>query len=234
VSAMPTKKPADQKKAAILGVLLVVAAIALYINVFSGDSAAPSVRPAAEPAAQVPKPASEAARREPSRNSLAEFKPRQGPARPEDRVDPSTIDPTLRLDLLAKVQSVEPEQSLRNIFQYGAPPPSKVVDLPKTPKIALNTPPPPPPPPTGPVKPPAPQATPLTFKYYGFKTSKVTGRKEAFLLDGDEIIIAGENDAVKGGRYRIVRIGPNTITIEDTQSKTNQTLTLQEEAAAAA
>jgi hypothetical protein len=235
VSKPAKKPPADQKKAIFLGVLVLIAAIALYVNVFAGDSSAPSVARVAQPVATAFKTPAEAVRREPGRVSVGEFKPRQGYARPEDRVDPATIDPTLRLDLLAKVQSVEPEQSLRNIFQYGpAPPPpaAKQIDLPKTQRIAINST-PPPPRPAGPVTPSAPTAPQMTFKYYGFKTSKVTGRKEAFLLDGEEIIIAGENDAVKGGRYRIVRIGPSTITIEDTQFKANQTLTLQEEAAVA-
>jgi hypothetical protein len=229
----PPQKGADWKKI-FLAVLAVVAAYVLYTNVFSSEPSATGTRAIAQPAAQVQ--TADAVHREASRTSVTEFKPRQGPLRPEDRVDPATIDPTLRLDLLAKVQSVEPEQALRNIFQYGAaaPPPSvKPIDLPKnTQKISVNTPPPPP----STFAPPAqqtPTAPPMTFKYYGFKTSKATGRKEAFLLDGDEIIIAGENDAVKGGRYRIVRIGPNTITVEDTQFKANQTLTLTEEAAQA-
>ena len=36
---------------------------------------------------------------------------------------------------------------------------------------------------------------------------------------------------MKRGRYKIVRIGPNSITVEDTQFKANQTLPLQEDAA---
>jgi len=71
----------------------------------------------------------------------------------------------------------------------------------------------------------------MTFKYYGYKVSKSDGRKQAFLLDGDDIIIAGENDAVKSGRYKVVRIGVNSITIEDTQFKSTQTLQLQTDAA---
>jgi hypothetical protein len=131
------------------------------------------------------------------------------------------------------VQNVEPEPSIRNLFQYGAaaPPPSatKLVELPKgVAKIPINQPPPPPAAPTGP--PPAPTAPPMTFKYYGYKVAKATGRKQAFLLDGDEIIIAGENDAVKNARYKIVKIGVNSITIEDTQFKSQQTLQLQEDA----
>jgi hypothetical protein len=117
------KQGADSKKLAILGGLLVIAALVLYFNVFAGDSGSPSApRPAAAVSAP-PVPASAnptpPRRREASRNSVSEFKPRLGVARPEDRPDPATIDPTLRLDLLAKVQNVEPEQATRNLFQYG-------------------------------------------------------------------------------------------------------------------
>ena len=69
---------------------------------------------------------------------------------------------------------------------------------------------------------------PITFHYYGFKVSKANGRKEAFLLDGEDIMIAGENESVKRGRYKIMHIGVNSITIEDTQFKHSQTLQLEE------
>src|SRR5205814_3509928 len=102
--------------------------------------------------------------------------------------------------------------TMRNIFQYGAaappPAPHNPIDLPKAPpKIAINQPPATAPPPAGP--PPTPQAPPMTFKYYGYKISKSDGRKEAFLLDGEDIIIAAENDPVKKGRYKVLRIGVN-------------------------
>jgi hypothetical protein len=227
----------EPKKLAILGVLLVLAALTLYFNVFSGDSSAPAsgARPAnPAPQAQVYLPAPPPTERRRTSEAAAggEFKPRVGPANPQDRPDPASIDPTLRLDLLAKVQQVEPDAVLRNIFQYGAapPPPSdaKPIELPKnTPKIPVN-PGGPPGPPKPPGPPSAPQAPPITFKYYGYKVSKSNGRKQAFLLDGDDIIIAGENDSVKAGRYRVVTIGVNSITIEDTQFKKTQTLPLQE------
>jgi hypothetical protein len=57
--------------------------------------------------------------------------------------------------------------------------------------------------------------------------SKTDGHKEAFLLDGEDIIFAQENQTVKQ-RYRIVRIALTSITIEDTQSKSTQTLNLQD------
>jgi hypothetical protein len=70
----------------------------------------------------------------------------------------------------------------------------------------------------------------MTFKYYGYKISKADGHKQAFLLDGEDIIIAGENDDLKRGRYKIIRIGTSSITIEDEQFKSNQTLPLLEDA----
>lgn len=246
------KLGAEPKKVAILCALLAAAGVILYINVFQSDSGTPAPRPAASPsAAPATAPAPVAAnllprapesagsvskRREQKNSSVSEFKPRQGYARPEDKPDPATIDPNLRLDLLARLQSVELAGASRNVFQYGsAPAPARPVELPKNPPtIAINRPPvtapPPPAAPAGP--PPAPQAPPMTFKYYGFKVSKKDGRKQAFLLDGDDIIIAGENEVVKKGRYRVVRIGVNSIEVEDTQFRSTQTLKLEESAAA--
>jgi hypothetical protein len=228
-------KSAEPKKVAFLILLLVVAAVVLYFNVFSGDSTpARTVSPVPVALTPVPAPSTPAAeRRRASKNGMvSEFKIREGVEPGQEKPDPATIDPTLRLDLLAKLQKVEPPATIRNIFQYGAAPPPvpvKPVELPtNTPKIAINQPPPtpagPPPPP------PAPTAPPMTFKYYGYKVTKADGRKEAFLLDGEDIIIAGENESVKRGRYKVVRIGINSITIEDTQFKSTQTLPLQEDA----
>jgi hypothetical protein len=229
-------KGAEPKKVAILGALLVVAAVVLYMNVFSGDSTAPRTInpiPSVPAPVAVSTPAAVERRRASKNGTISEFKIREGVEPGQEKPDPATIDPTLRLDLLAKLQQVEPPDSIRNIFQYGAapPPPAKPVELPaNTPKIAINQPPPKPPGPPPP--PPAPTAPPLTFKYYGYKITKSNGRKEAFLLDGEDIIIAGENDSMKRGRYKVVRIGVNSITIEDTEFKSTQTLQLQEDAAA--
>jgi hypothetical protein len=229
-------KGAEPKKVAILAALLVVAAVVLYMNVFSGDSTAPRTInpiPSVPAPVAVSTPAAVERRRASKNGTISEFKIREGVEPGQEKPDPATIDPTLRLDLLAKLQQVEPPDSIRNIFQYGAapPPPAKPVELPaNTPKIAINQPPPKPPGPPPP--PPAPTAPPLTFKYYGYKITKSNGRKEAFLLDGEDIIIAGENDSMKRGRYKVVRIGVNSITIEDTEFKSTQTLQLQEDAAA--
>jgi hypothetical protein len=227
----------------LLGVLVAIILVVVYMNFFSGGSdSAPGPPPAAVPvavntppvAAPITTPLPDTRRRTAQPSTSGEIKFRQGFARPEDRPDPATINPTLRLDLLAKVQNVEPGGAMRNLFQYGAaPPPAAPIALPKdVPKIAINKPPvtAPPPPPPGP--PPAPTAPPMTFKYYGYQVPKNDGLKEAFLLDGDDIIVAHENETVKSGRYKVVKIGVNSITIEDTQFKSEQTLQLQIDASA--
>jgi hypothetical protein len=116
------------------------------------------------------------------------------------------------------------------LFAVGAPPPPP---LPPEPKIKLkpgsqaaSAEAPPGPPPT----PAAPQAPPITLKYYGYTSARGDNRKHAFFLDGDDILVAAEGETVKK-RYRVVRIGVNSVVMEDTQFKHEQTLPLAEEAA---
>jgi hypothetical protein len=227
----------EPKKVAILGVLVLGVVYALY-NAFSGDSSAPVTvqAPAAAPSV-VSAPQTQAKSRRTTSGGAFELKPRIGFARPEDRPDPATIDPTLRLDLLAKVQDVEPEEAVRNLFQYGKPvavaATAPAVPLPtNVPKIQVNNQPHPPGVAPAPPQATTPTAPPMTFKYYGYKISKANGLKQAFLLDGDDIFIAGENDQVKSPRYKVVKIGVSSITIEDTQFKSSQTIQLTPEATA--
>ena len=87
-------------------------------------------------------------------------------------------------------------------------------------------------PPPGPPQPPPPAAAPpILLKYYGYSSARGDNRKHAFFLDGDDILVAGEGEMVKK-RYRVVRIGVNSVVMEDIQFKHEQTLPLQEEAAA--
>ncbi len=89
------------------------------------------------------------------RSRCDEFHPTLRSKRKEEQIDPLTVDPTLRLDLLAKVQNVKLDGGQRNLFQFGKP--EQVADLkgpePKiVPKREAMGPPeaPPPPPPPGP------------------------------------------------------------------------------------
>ena len=120
----------------------------------------------------------------------------------------------------------------RSVFQFSAPPPPP---LPKEPKIIPKTDvkaaaePPKPVEAAGPPKPPPPP--PINLKYYGFSSARGAPRKTAFFLDGEDILVAGEGDVVKR-RYKVVRIGVNSVVMEDVDSKSQQTLPLQEDAAA--
>ena len=212
----------------LVGIVVIGGAFVWHEN---SDDSTPSVprtiaAPAVAPVIQQARV--QASRRVSAKNQSNEFQPRLGPRTPEERVDPATIDPTLRLDLLTKVQSVELGAPGRNLFDFGsAPAPMPVVPK-NVPSIAINRVPTPPPGPVQPPGPPPPPTAPqMTFKYYGFKVSSTDGHKAAFILDGDDILVAGENDTFKR-RYKVVKIGVNSITIEDTQFKSTQTLLLQE------
>lgn len=233
---------AEPKKVAILAGILVVGAVAVwYANSDSaGAPAPPASRPvSAEPVAVAPgirtpgprtKAAQSGRRQTSNRATATAWTPRLGAQNPEDRPDPATVDPALKLDMLAKVRAVELGAPGRNLFVFGAAPVAHM-DLPKAPTISTRG-------PVGPVAPPppaafaapTPSAPPIPFKYYGFKVSRSDGHKAAFLLDGDDILIGGENDILKN-HYRIVKINTNSIVIEDTDFKTPQTLPIQESAA---
>ena len=119
------KLGAEPKKVAILILLLLVAAYFLYTNLASSPAGSPE--PSAHSAASDVTPSPETvvparsivARGGTPRRSEQEFHP----SFHVKGVDPGTIDPKLRLDLLDKVRSVDLEPATRNLFAYGAMPP---------------------------------------------------------------------------------------------------------------
>jgi hypothetical protein len=227
---------AEPKKIAMLAGLVVVGGYVFYSNVLSGPDAE-KPKTVEQPLAQAPGPSNVAGRgpapRKTVRSRTEAFQPKL-PTRPEDKPNYATVDPTLRLDLLAKVQAVEPEGGARSLFQFLAAPPSevKLPDVgPIHPKQRMYGPEPPPPPAAAVVKPPEPPPPPITLKFYGYSTPRADGQKRAFFLDGDDIFVAAEGEMVKK-RYRVVQIQVNAVIMEDTQYKNNrQTLILQQEQA---
>jgi hypothetical protein len=227
------KVGAEPKKVAILAGLLVLAAISYVVN--SGDDIPPqsagprpqAVRPttarpqqaSAQPAAPVRRVARSAS------NSNQEFRPSLRPRDPSERPDPATIDPTLRLDVLAKLNQVSVEGGRRNLFEFSTPPPkapdpkavlaaavkpasAKAPEAPKTP--------------VAPVKPPPP---PIPLKFYGYTNPIKQGVKRAFFLDGEDIVVATEGDLIKR-RYKVIKIGLSSVVVEDIEHKHQQTLPL--------
>jgi len=236
----PSGIGAEPRKLALLVLLAAVAAYFFLSNRTPEESSPAPARAALPSMAQEPasgataRPATRAARqsRNPATRSLKEFRPSLKPK----EVDRATIDPTLRLDLLARLQNVPAEGGARSLFEFGKEPPPAPVAVkepePIKPKYAFVGP-PSPPKPVEVKAPPPPQAPPVPLKYYGFVNPQRTpGPKRAFFLDGEDIIVAGEGDLVKK-RYKIVRIGVNSAVVEDTQfekaQNKDQTLPLVEE-----
>ena len=120
-----------------------------------------------------------------------------------------SLDPTLRVDLLKTSEDVTYKGSGRDIFQNQPEPPP----IPKEVKKVIDTGPPPPPPPP-----------PIPLKFYGFSGTK-TGPKQVFLSRGDDIFIAKEGQIVDR-RYKILKIGPNSVEVEDVLTNNRQTLPL--------
>jgi hypothetical protein len=122
------------------------------------------------------------------------------------------LDPTLRTDLLKNSEEALYKGSGRNIFEEQAAPPIPVV---KHPVVVQNTPQPPPPPPPPP---------PIPLKFYGF-ANKPGQAKAIFLANGDDIFIGHEGEIVNR-RYKIIRIHPTQVEIEDVLNNNRQTIPL--------
>jgi hypothetical protein len=232
MNMIPSKVGADPKKIAVLGGLVLVAGYFYFSNSNSGGGPASSPIAGRAPVVTpgtAPRVAARSTLRLPQQaaGTSREFKPTLKPK----NIDTASIDPTLRLDLLEKLKTVNVAAGTRSLFEIGAAPPEAVsVKEPEKIVIAPKF--------MGPMKPappepvPDPKAPPIPLKFYGFVNKTKVGDKRAFFLDGEDIVIAGEGDTIKK-RYKIVRIGINSAVVEDTEFKTNnqQTLPLEAELA---
>jgi hypothetical protein len=125
-----------------------------------------------------------------------------------------SLDPTLRYEWLRASEDTKYQGTGRNIFRAQAE------DIPKpvahaqtdTPPPVNTGPPPPPPPP------------PINLKFFGF-ANKPGETKRIFLSQGEDVFIAGEGDIVNR-RYKVVRIGPSSVEIEDVLNNNRQSIPL--------
>ncbi len=233
---MPSNLGAEPKKVAVLAVI-VVAGVAVFFynrNSSDGPASAPVIASRAPVTASYgtgavrPERGAMRAAQSAAASATREFRP----SLKIKNVEPSSIDPTLHLDLLAKLKTVAVDAGTRSLFEIGAAPPAEIAAVKEPAKIAIVHPVfgPQLPPPV--VVPPEPKAPPIPLKFYGFVNKSKVGDKRAFFLDGEDIVIAAEGDMIKK-RYKIVRIGINSAVVEDTQFKSNnqQTLPLEAELA---
>lgn len=228
------KLGAEPKKIAILGGLLVVALVVFYMNSSSTgeqSSSRSSTAPAATKGPAQTAAVTPAAPTRPANRNDREFRPSVKPKRGEAPPDPTSIDPTLRLDILAKLQQVNVDGVHRSVFDFGqAPPPP--APKPTIAKAKIPSPFGPEPPPAKPVAsntpPPTPQAPPIPMKFFGYISPSSQPGKRAFFIEGEDIHVVREGDVVRN-RYKIVRIGINSVIVEDLQFKSQQTLPLEEQ-----
>jgi hypothetical protein len=235
---LPDKLGADPKKVAILAVLVVVLGIVYFMNrtpdsgvTAASTSPAPSrgttapvtAGPAASSPGVPPVPPRNLPRR--SEISIQDFKPT---LKLPEGVDISRIEPSLRLDLLAKLHELPMAGGERSVFDFG-PAPKPVIPAVQPIKPAPPAAPAPPnAPPAVTAAPAKPAPPPIPLKFYGYVNGSTGGTRQAFFLEGDEIHVAGESDVIHN-RYRVVRIGVNSAVVEDTVTHNQQTLPLVEE-----
>lgn len=175
----------------MIALLAVAVLVAIYNFVDFGTSSANS-----------PSPASTSAGNQQRKPALTET------------ADNGTLDPRLRLDILAASQSKKYEAGGRNIFRMEEKKIEPMVASARGPMgpDPLPTPAPPPPPP------------PIPLKFYGF-ASKPTEPKKIFLFDEGEVFVARQGDIVER-KYKVIQINNTSVIIEDVLTNNKQTIAL--------
>jgi len=190
--------PDQQKKGAVIGAFVLLAGGILYYELWD-DSPAP-VAPAAVSAPANVAPAA-----------------KTGSAAKNLGTTSAQLDPTLRMEAMLVTESLAYSGNGRNIFSASSAP----VDIPQ-PKFSARPkpgPPPPPPPPPGPPPPP-----PIDLKFFGTATGP-DGKRQAFLLRGDDVFLASDGEIVQR-KYKVISVSANSILVEDLANNNRQTLPL--------
>lgn len=219
--------PVDPK--ILFGVLGILIALLYWYNSRGDEGGTPTTSPApvrTETTATAPTATPIRARTPVSRRAVAMNDRGALRLRP---IDPTKgdIDPTLRLDLLARLQSVQPVTGGRSLFESGGQPATGVTVVPVHPPIL----PPRPLPGTtqsGGAMAAGAQGPNIPLKYYGYLKPVQTpdlkmANNHGFFLDGDNVLVASEGEVLKQ-RYLVVELTPSSARLEDTQLRQGQTL----------
>jgi hypothetical protein len=126
------------------------------------------------------------------------------------------LDPTIDLDLLKRSEEIKYAGNGRNIFVAGS---VATIETPKrngTAEQAKNA--------ELFQHPPVPAPPPITLKFFGFANEPGTPEK-VFLSQGEDVFIAGEGEIVDR-RYRVLRISPTSVEMEDVLNNNRQNIPL--------
>ncbi len=220
MSAAPARDKKTIVVVSIFGVLLLVFVVYAYDSFFGGSPNPAATAPVVT--APVVTRSSESAETEstvvPAGNARRGEGPAPGVAATRMASTSSSLDPTLDESAMLRTESLVYSGTGRNIFSAISAPPMVIpTNVPKArPGVVLPV---MPPMPVGPPPPP-----PINLKYFGTAV-RVNGRRQAFLLQGEDVYLASEGDIV-ARKYRIVTIGTTNIQVEDLVNKDTQTLPL--------
>jgi hypothetical protein len=192
----------ERNKVIVAVVLMVLAVLSVgyLVTKLSGS-------PSSAASAVVPVPAAAAAA--PARRNTARSRTSNKKVAPV-----RSLDPSLRYDWLKASEDTKYSGTGRNIFRAQADIPAPIA-RPNTDKPKETGPPPPqlPPPPP-----------PINLKFFGF-ASKPGELKKVFLKQDEDVFIAHEGDIVDR-RYKLVRISPMAVEIEDVLNNNRQSIPL--------
>ena len=207
---MAIKLGAENRRNVIIAAVLFCIVAYLAISQLTGGPAAPPKPVTAPPrqATQTVNPAAGSARVSGS----------PGASSPAAHQLPATgLDPTLHLEKLAASESIEYAGDGRNIFSAeSAPVHIETAIGPARPTGPIR--------PVGPVVPAVPQPPPIDLHYFGYAALK-DGKREAFLLHGDDIFTALPGEIVNH-RYKVVAVDLHSVRVTDLSYNNTQTLQL--------
>ena len=199
------KLGAENRTTTMLAIALGVIAVFLLVRMWSGGG-----RPAAAANSTLVQPGA-AAEPAPARGRRV-TRGGRGITRNAPSGSAVTLDPRLRLDLLKLSEETEYKGAGRNIFRAEVEIPKPVESPIKKVETVI-------PPPTGPPPPP-----PINLKFVGFASG--TGEPtRVFLTQGDDIFVAAVGEIVNR-RYKVMRINPTSVEIEDVLGNNRQTIPL--------
>ena len=200
------KVGAENKKKVVGAVVLLVIAALLFVRMLSSPKP-PALTPSAAPSEN----------NSPKAPGGGRGSPRDARSRFISYALQPTLDPEIRLDLLQSSEEVKYTGTGRNIFREHL----EEVPKPLAPGLTKNAekaaaPAWAPPAPAGP--------PPINLKFYGWASQPGQARA-IFLSQGDSVYVAHEGDII-ARRYKVLRITPNSVEIQDVLSNNTQSIPL--------